>query len=493
MGKALYRKYRSRKLSEIVGQEHVTTLLENALKSGRVAHAYLFTGPRGVGKTSIARILAHEINELPYSDESTHLDIIEIDAASNNGVDDIRDLRERVNLAPTSAKKKIYIIDEVHMLSKAAFNALLKTLEEPPEHVVFILATTDLDKLPETIVSRTQRHTFRRATKEHIVENLTRIAKQEKIAIEKEALELIAEHADGSFRDSVSLFDQLANVASGEKITADMIEKSLGLAPRQAIIQLVDATTHKNFPALLEQLKSLEANGVQASIIARQLIGHILAHSHETPQLLTLVDQLLNVGQSSMPSAALLACLGAYAAPSKSVPSIATQPAPTVLKELEIKATELHPKDDIITKQSSSATTPTSKPTAPAKANKEAIQAEKQPAATPKAPPATSESLVDWQQLVESSKQASIGLSSVLAKCGSTSSDGVITIYTRTEFFKKKLMASSYQQILHTLLTEQSGYEWEIEFVPGMPPSSNSEISAVAAIMGGGEEVELSE
>ncbi|MGE5298776.1 MAG: AAA family ATPase, partial [Acidobacteriota bacterium] len=154
MGKALYRKYRSRSLDEIVGQEHITALLKRAIASGNVAHAYLLTGPRGVGKTSIARILAHEINELPYSEDATHLDIIEIDAASNNSVEDIRDLREKVMVAPSIAKKKIYIIDEVHMLSKSAFNALLKTLEEPPEHVVFILATTDVEKLPATIISR---------------------------------------------------------------------------------------------------------------------------------------------------------------------------------------------------------------------------------------------------------------------------------------------------------------------------------------------------
>jgi DNA polymerase-3 subunit gamma/tau len=155
MGQALYRKYRSKTLSEVIGQEHITATLANALKTGKISHAYLFTGPRGVGKTSIARILAHEINQLPYTDDSMHLDIIEIDAASNRRIDEIRDLRDKVNIAPTSAKFKVYIIDEVHMLTKEAFNALLKTLEEPPKHVVFILATTEIHKLPETIISRT--------------------------------------------------------------------------------------------------------------------------------------------------------------------------------------------------------------------------------------------------------------------------------------------------------------------------------------------------
>src|SRR5690348_5210133 len=160
MGQALYRKYRSKTLDEIVGQAHVTTTLSNALKQGRFSHAYLLSGPRGVGKTSIARILAHEINGLPYTDES-HLDIIEIDAASNRRIDEIRELRDRVNAAPVSAKYKVYIIDEVHMLTKEAFNALLKTLEEPPAHVVFMLATTEVHKLPDTIISRTQRFSLK--------------------------------------------------------------------------------------------------------------------------------------------------------------------------------------------------------------------------------------------------------------------------------------------------------------------------------------------
>src|SRR6185312_9176361 len=161
MGQALYRKYRSKSFDDVVGQDHITKTLKNALSSGRISHAYLFTGPRGVGKTSVARILAHEVNDLSYNDESVHLDIIEIDAASNRRIDEIRDLREKVNIAPAAAKYKVYIIDEVHMLTREAFNALLKTLEEPPAHVIFILATTEAHKLPETIISRTQRFEFK--------------------------------------------------------------------------------------------------------------------------------------------------------------------------------------------------------------------------------------------------------------------------------------------------------------------------------------------
>jgi len=229
VSQALYRKYRSKSLADVVGQDHITDILSRALKSDRIAHAYLLTGPRGVGKTSIARILAHEINGLPYSDDTTHLDIIEIDAASNNGVEDVRDLREKVQIAPVSASKKVYIIDEVHMLSKPAFNALLKTLEEPPAHVVFILATTDVEKLPATIVSRTQRFGFRAISTDDAVKHLKYIANEENIKVEDDALHLIAERGDGSFRDSISLLDQLSSLADEKQgITVELIETSLG-------------------------------------------------------------------------------------------------------------------------------------------------------------------------------------------------------------------------------------------------------------------------
>ena len=241
MSVAFYRKYRSKKLSEVVGQKHITDVLDLALKQEKIAHAYLFTGPRGVGKTSIARILAHEINNLPYSEESEHPDIIEIDAASNNSVEDIRDLREKIQTAPFSAKFRIYIIDEVHMLSKSAFNALLKTLEEPPKHTIFILATTDAHKLPATIISRTQQFVFHFIDKKDICEHLAFIAKNEGVKISPEALEIIAEKGGGSFRDSISLLDQISSVGRDEEISAEKIEQILGLAPKKQILELIES------------------------------------------------------------------------------------------------------------------------------------------------------------------------------------------------------------------------------------------------------------
>lgn len=305
MGQALYRKYRSKSLSEIVGQEHITSTLEQALKQGRISHAYLFTGPRGVGKTSVARILAHAVNDLPYTDDQTHFDIIEIDAASNRRIDEIRELRDKVYVAPTSAKYKVYIIDEVHMLTREAFNALLKTLEEPPAHAIFILATTDAHKLPDTIVSRTQRFTFKPVDPAQVVDHLSDIAKREKIAISPEALQLLAEHGEGSFRDSISLLDQLSS--QGAKIEAEDVRKLLGMPPAGAVDELVRAL-EEGSPAdvLMTQLNGLFLQGYQPAIIAKQLSlrlrqSLIDERSEQTDRTLSLLKRLIEVPVSYDP------------------------------------------------------------------------------------------------------------------------------------------------------------------------------------------------
>ncbi|QQS18275.1 DNA polymerase III subunit gamma/tau [Candidatus Saccharibacteria bacterium] len=310
MGKALYRKYRSRSLSEIVGQDHITTTLQNALKSGKIAHAYLLTGPRGVGKTSIARILAHEINSLTYSEEP-HFDIIEIDAASNNGVEDVRDLRDKIMSAPASAKYKVFIIDEVHMLSKAAFNALLKTLEEPPEHVVFILATTEAHKLPETIISRTQRFSFRPVPVEQVVNHLRTIAQTEHITLDDDALQLIADHGEGSFRDSISLLDQASSLSS--HITKVQVESLLGRVPAEHIDEILNATVNHDAQKALSALHALLVQGYEPAMVARQLSQllrlNLLDHSTKpamSPELtLSLLRQLLDIPPAHNPSAML--------------------------------------------------------------------------------------------------------------------------------------------------------------------------------------------
>src|SRR5512133_1963362 len=254
MAQALYRKWRPHKWEEVVSQEHVVKTLRNAIQSGKVGHAYLFSGPRGTGKTTTARLLAKAVNCLSDDaanhpcdecanciavNDSRFMDLIEIDAASNTSVDDVRDLRDKINFLPSVGKYKVYIIDEVHMLSTAAFNALLKTLEEPPPHAIFVLATTEIHKIPATVLSRCQRHEFRRIPVMEIVKTLKELAKAEKISFDEEALILIARQATGAMRDAISLLDQLAS--TGEHVTLAEAQVVLGTATSGMVLELVGA------------------------------------------------------------------------------------------------------------------------------------------------------------------------------------------------------------------------------------------------------------
>ena len=306
MGQALYRKYRSKSFDDVIGQEHITDTLKKAVESGRISHAYLFTGPKGVGKTSVARILAHEVNGLPYTDESIHLDIIEIDAASNRRIDEIRELRDKVHTSPTSAKYKVYIIDEVHMLTREAFNALLKTLEEPPAHCIFILATTEAHKLPETIISRTQRYEFKPIASSRAVNHLMELAKKEKIDVDTAALELLAEHGDGSFRDSISLLDQLSS--SGDKITEASVRNFLGLPQATSIDNLVNAITGGHSDQALVVLDELKDQGANPTATARMLAKSLrrkLIAEPATSWVPDLLRRLIEVPASSRPEDSL--------------------------------------------------------------------------------------------------------------------------------------------------------------------------------------------
>lgn len=474
MSQALYRKYRSKSLGEIVGQSHVTDILARSLTSGRIAHAYLLTGPRGIGKTSIARILAHEINKLPYDEATPHLDIIEIDAASNNGVEDVRDLRDKVQVAPVSAAKKIYIIDEVHMLSKAAFNALLKTLEEPPEHAVFILATTDVDKLPATIISRTQRFGLRAIGKSDAVQHLKHIASQENIAIDDDAIELIALRGDGSFRDSISLLDQLRGITGEETtITRALIEASLGLAPQDMMRSLLQAYENKNLDTIVTLLDKSEHDGIQATVLASQLIQHIRSSVAQKPHLLPLLDRLLEVGRSSQPAIKILTALAStlsadssLAAPkSKTVALAAPTPvisAPVAELQRPSIAQPAKPRQKVIKKE-----------TAPVESH------------------AYEEGILDWNKLMEYTKEHFVAIYSVLSKCTGVMEGDTLTLYTNNAFYKKKLDDAKHRTNLVNALRATGAGAPLIETIGTPPPPKDSTAAAVAAIMGGGEEVNL--
>lgn len=286
---ALYRKWRPQGFDSLVGQEAVRTALTNALETGRIAHAYLFAGPRGTGKTSTAKILAKAVNcehgptpnpcnkcqNCVRINDGTSMDVFEIDAASNRGIDEIRDLREKVAFAPVNGRYKVYIIDEVHMLTTEAFNALLKTLEEPPPHVIFILATTEPHKIPATIHSRCQRFDFKRVTDSDIVKRLREVADGSGIAADDDALQLIAVQADGGMRDALSLLDQCGVMA--ERVSAETVRSVLGIVGREALRELVKAVGEGNVPKSLELLEALLAGGKDVKQIITELAEYLRA------------------------------------------------------------------------------------------------------------------------------------------------------------------------------------------------------------------------
>lgn len=516
MSMALYRKYRSKSLDEIVGQGHVTDILARSLAKGIVAHAYLLTGPRGVGKTSIARILAHEINQLPYSDDVSHLDIIEIDAASNNGVEDVRDLREKVQIAPVSAAKKIYIIDEVHMLSKAAFNALLKTLEEPPEHAVFILATTDADKLPATIISRTQRFNFRTISVPDTIKHLRYIADQEKIKIDDNALELIAIRGEGSFRDSISLLDQLRSIADKKTgITHQLAERALGLAPVEFVQKLLEAYEAKDLKAIVELLDESESHGIQATLLTTQLIQVARKEMIKKPNLIPLLDQLLEVPKSPHPNLKLLTILSSHAAPKPKTAALNAPPAEVSapIAQLEKLATteEALLNADTAAQTHNPSTASQARVTSGGAASEIVLPAKQKTSGTDRSTgPADSDATsrpregddasgeknrqsfdFDWQQLIDHTREHYVAVYSVLSKCGYELSGDMLVIYTKNAFYKKKLDDSKHRINLQKSLDEIGAGGFTIETIPAPAPPKDSQAAAIAAIMGGGEEVSV--
>lgn len=327
---ALYRKWRSQAFETVVGQEHVTLTLRNALRDGRMSHAYLFTGPRGTGKTSTARILAKAINCLTEDlaarpcnqcsvcvaiTEGRLLDLIEIDAASNRGIDEIRDLREKIGFRPNEARYKVYIIDEVHMLTKEAFNALLKTLEEPPPHAVFVLATTEPDRVPETVRSRCQRFDFRRIPTQEIAEHLAEILRAEGGQAEPEALVAIARRSTGSMRDAVSLLDQLLSYGD-ETLTLARVEQVLGLVNAGAIGRLVDHMTMQDAGAGLLLIGQLVNEGVELGQLVDQIVaylrGVLFARVARAPELLDLSQDVVATMRrqaDALPPAVLVAAV----------------------------------------------------------------------------------------------------------------------------------------------------------------------------------------
>ncbi len=506
MNQALYRKYRSKKLSEIVGQEHITATLSHALKQGRIAHAYLFTGPKGVGKTSIARILAHEINQLPYSDESTHLDIIEIDAASNRRIDEIRDLREKVHIAPTSAKYKVYIIDEVHMLTKEAFNALLKTLEEPPAHVVFILATTEAHKLPETIISRTQRFSFTTIEPQQVIDHLAEIAKKEGFTVDADALQLIAEHGDGSFRDSISLLDQVASGQPGHVTEAD-VRRATGSAPAELIAKMIAAVNAGDHAKLLELLQVGRSEGIGAKQLAHQLIAQLRTEliTNGNSSNLSLMQKLLDIEHSTHPDIALELLLLRTAMPQASTPPTPSAAIPSP----EVKATP------------STKPEPQPEPEAESEPTAAPVQliepeAESEPAQAPTPTEQRPFSTETWTAVLAAVKSSNPSLYSVLRMADTRDDKDALSLHFKHKFHTTRLSEAKNQKIVADLLKTLTGESKKIQAIQDdaaqptvgdkpigpvtsladsieaeqEPVQDNAAVSAIMETFGGGEVVD---
>ena len=325
--KALYRKYRPLHLSEVVGQDKTIEQLQGALNQGKISHAYLFVGPRGCGKTSVARIFAHEVNHFDYQLEDSYIDIIEIDAATFTHVENIRELREKAMIMPTLGKYKVYIIDEVHMLSNSAFNALLKILEEPPEHVVFILATTNPEKIPATIISRTQIYRFKLAEPSLMQDFLHSVSDKEGIKISDQALNIIAERGGGSFRDSLSILDQISTISPADKmIEASDVAAALGIPEHQEVINLLNYYEIADTEKITKTLAALLNFGITAESITLELIQQIL--KNPTPKTLELINRLFSVTGSFLEAKLTVALISNIT----NIPSVSSIAAPTIPK-----------------------------------------------------------------------------------------------------------------------------------------------------------------
>ncbi len=472
MGQVLYRKYRPRSFDEVIGQDHIVKTLKSAIKQNRLSHAYLFTGPRGVGKTSVARILAYAANGLKYGDGPVHLDIIEIDGASNRRIEEVRDLREKVNILPAIGKYKVYIIDEVHMLTKEAFNALLKTLEEPPAHCIFILATTEAHKLPETIISRTQRFSFRPITPLDAKLQLQSIAKQEKIKAEPAALELLALHGDSSFRDSISLLDQLGS--SSQKITEELVSSVLGLPPSQSTTKLLTGIENGSVDETLKVLEELRDKGVSPTAIAKSLgvsLRAELSDGNSSPWRVKLLKELLEIGGSGLPQERLEIALLEAASNNNSEPAEPILP-PEVEPQVEHTTSE-KPKQKPVAVKTEQAS----------KVNSSKLDLD-----------------LIWPKILSEVKVRQPSLSMALKRAKPTIKNGSLRLNFEFPLYKNKVGKADNKRLIGAIFKEIAGIAPLVECVvekdafadsiketsvPAKPP-----IQTISNIFGGGEVLE---
>jgi DNA polymerase-3 subunit gamma/tau len=531
MSQALYRKWRPHLWDEVVGQEHVVHTLQNAIRTGRVGHAYLFSGPRGTGKTTSARLLAKAVNCLEEDitqrpcdhcahcisvNEGSFMDLIEIDAASNTSVDDIRQLRETINFSPSQGRFKVYIIDEVHMLSTAAFNALLKTLEEPPPHAIFILATTEVHKIPATVLSRCQRHEFRRIPVQVITALLRSMCQKEDIPFDEDALVLIARQSTGSMRDAISLLDQLAS--TGARITLATAQEVLGTATSQAVVTLIDAVLNRDAAAGLECIHQALDNGTDPRQFARQVVeylrGVLLTHLGNPDQVdvTSELRQQITAQARRFELPALLECLRLFNTAASEVrggwqpglllelavaesvaPKAAPAPSQTTQAPSPVQRSNPAPTSTALpTRLTPPAELPPQAPAdnaahQPAKENKPAAAPTQKTVSTPPAPvqpvaasvaahPASEEPgshKVDmntiqqnWPRIKQSAKEMKVNIAGLLNSCTLVAiKDGVLLIGFSSDLLKQKMEAGDNLQLAHRAIHKVTGLDIPVKCV----------------------------
>jgi len=445
---SLYRIYRPQQFADVTGQDHIVTTLENAIEKGKLSHAYLFAGSRGTGKTSVARILAKAILTAKIQDETVRrqihkgveegnlVDLLEIDAASNRGIDDIRDLVEKIQFSPVIASAKVYIIDEVHMLTKEAFNALLKTLEEPPTYAYFILATTERNKIPTTIQSRCQCFPFHAIREEDIVRRLQFIADNEKISAERDALRAIARHAEGGMRDAISLLDQLRSL---EKITRTDVEQRIGSTGQEQVEAMLTAIGQGDSETIVRSIRALEEEGVPMDLFLRQLLGIIRHLLHEavaakesTHQYVHMIDTLLEAIRDARTSplpglaveAALLSLTNANKDEQGSVSAPKQQP---VVKETQVPET---PKPDKKTVSQ---------------------ETQKQAAAVEAVELSETSVLERWPEILESITQSSVRMSLKNGRLTAVEGKNITVAFT-SDFHRNKVAATEASRNIEKIM-----------------------------------------
>lgn len=498
---ALYRKYRPTKLDEVIGQPQVTDILAAMARTGNFAHAFLFTGQRGTGKTTVARILAHLINGLDYNDNinSSDIDIIEIDAASNNSVDDIRNLRDSINLAPMKSKYKVYIIDEFHMLSKAAFNALLKTIEEPPEHAIFILATTELQKVPATILSRVQRYHFRPLAPELLAKHLRTIADKEHIDIDDQALLLVAKCGGGSVRDSITILDQLSS--SNSKITKSTVEEVLGMISSEQIGGLVQKIADHDSKGIITDIQNMLADGASAQSLVNQIVSFLAEASINAPELYVIINRLLDAPKSAMPEQKLIAVLVEASLKGQGSKTATVElPAIKVVRPTANKKVE--PLEPIKPTQAAQPTQPDA-PTNATKAHSQAVT--KTSAATtaqkidrivsPVAPPSDFDGEIKHDdvktKLTDMDELSACSLVE-FAEMRYSKQSNELTLFFSKAFHRKKADTANFRDTLTAAIESLYNFRPSIIISKNAAPA-DSDVSKVMELMGGGEVVKNAE